>query len=95
MRIGVGIQNKVLEAMVMGVPVVATSLAVRALDQNAAASGLRIASDAASFAQHCAELLQSDDEARQAGQAGRRYVQNFHRWETAADSFVAQYRKVL
>lgn len=95
LRVGVGIQNKALEAMAVGLPVVATPLAARAFDQSDAATGLRIASDAGSFARHCAELLQNDSAAQKAGQVGRQYVQKCHRWETAAASFVELYRKVL
>jgi glycosyltransferase involved in cell wall biosynthesis len=94
MRIGVGIQNKVLEAMAMGLPVVATPLAARAFDRSTSASILRIGSDAADLARHCAEVLTNDDDALRLGQAGREYVGAFHRWENAAELFVAQYRSV-
>jgi glycosyltransferase involved in cell wall biosynthesis len=95
MRIGVGIQNKVLEAMAMGVPVVATPLAARAFDRSGSDNILRIGSDAVDLAQHCAEVLTNDDEALRLGQAGREYVGAFHRWENAAEAFVTQYRSVL
>ncbi|MES2462887.1 MAG: glycosyltransferase, partial [Armatimonadota bacterium] len=94
MRIGVGIQNKVLEAMAMGLPVVATPVASRAFGRNAQNNGLRIAADAQSFANHCAELLSGDDTARHVGIAGRDYVRAFHRWDKAAELFVEQYAKV-
>jgi glycosyltransferase involved in cell wall biosynthesis len=95
MRIGVGIQNKVLEAMASGLPVVATPLAARAFDRSASANILRIGSDAVDLAQQCAEVLTNDDEALRLAQAGREYVRAFHRWENAAETFVTQYRSLL
>ncbi len=95
MRIGVGIQNKVLEAMAMGLPVVATPLAGRAFDRGTSCNGLSIAADTASFASHCARLLTNEDEARHAGQSGRDYVGAFHRWEKVADAFLGRYTMVL
>jgi glycosyltransferase involved in cell wall biosynthesis len=95
MRIGVGIQNKVLEAMAMGLPVVATPLAARAFDRGASANILRIGSDAVDLAQHCAEMLTNDAAALRLGQAGRDYVGEYHRWESAAETLVVQYRSAL
>jgi glycosyltransferase involved in cell wall biosynthesis len=95
MRIGVGIQNKVLEAMAMGIPVVATPLAGRALYGSSMVKGLRIAPDPDSFARHCADWLKSEEEACKAGIAGRNYVEQFHLWDTVAGAFAEQYRKVI
>ena len=91
MRIGVGIQNKALEAMASGLPVVATPLVSRALDASVAERALRVASDSETFARHCAEVLDNTEAAQQAGQVGREYVQTFHRWEDTAAAFGERY----
>jgi glycosyltransferase involved in cell wall biosynthesis len=95
MRIGVGIQNKALEAMAMGLPVVATPLAGRALTANTQNEGLRLATDAETFAHYCACWLQDDLAAKRAGQVALGYVRQFHRWETAVTAFTQLYRNVL
>ena len=80
-RLARGVQNKVLEAMAMGVAVVGTTEAfkgIAATEQD----GVRIANDPCSFAQHVITFLQEDatlrrEHARQA----RAYVERHHRWE--------------
>lgn len=80
-RLARGVQNKVLEAMAMGVPVVGTAetfkgIAARPQD------GIRIANGAASFAQEVIALLRVDEAVRrEAGRHARRYVERYHRWE--------------
>ena len=87
MRIGVGIQNKALEAMAAGLPVVATPLVSRALNSAVLAEALRVAADAETFAHHCIDLLDDSDTAQRAGQAGREFVLSQYRWEDAAVAF--------
>jgi glycosyltransferase involved in cell wall biosynthesis len=97
LRIGVGIQNKVLEAMAMGRPVVCTPLAARALSPEALAGeapAVRVADNADGLARLCAELLARPQEARTAGDAALRYVKLHHSWENAADRFTALYTEV-
>jgi sugar transferase (PEP-CTERM/EpsH1 system associated) len=80
-RLARGLQNKVLESMAMGVPVVGTSQAfkgIAATTQN----GIRIADDARSFARCVTTVLQADAASRrQAAQQARDYVERHHRWE--------------
>lgn len=95
MRIGVGIQNKALEAMAMGRPVVCTPIAGRALAGAERLGALRVAEDAEGFAAACAALLERPEAAERAGQEARRYVEGQHRWEDAAHSFVELYRAAL
>jgi sugar transferase (PEP-CTERM/EpsH1 system associated) len=80
-RIARGVQNKVLEAMAMGVAVVGTTEAfkgIAATEQD----GVRIANDARSFAQHVITFLQEDATLRrQAVRQARAYVERHHRWE--------------
>jgi glycosyltransferase involved in cell wall biosynthesis len=79
----VGIQNKVLEAMAMGIPVVSTEAGAAGL---AATPGrdLLVADTPASFAEQVGRML-DDSVARDAlARAGRSYVEAEHRWEVAA-----------
>ncbi|MBC8140670.1 MAG: glycosyltransferase, partial [Armatimonadetes bacterium] len=93
MRIGVGIQNKALEAMAMGRAVVCSPIAARALGENA---GVRVAESAADFAAVCAELLAAPKvQTAVMGQAARAYVEKKHIWRGAAEAFVDLYEKVI
>jgi sugar transferase (PEP-CTERM/EpsH1 system associated) len=80
-----GVQNKVLEAMAMGRPLVATSAATRALDVTPGRH-LLVADAPADFAAGVARLL-DQAEARQFGGEGRLYVEQHHRWPELMGAF--------
>jgi len=88
--IKVGIQNKVLEAMAMGVPVVATTAGAAGLTAQAGRD-LLVATGPAEFADHVCALLADRDRAERVGQAGRAYVQAQHQWEAAAHQLETLY----
>lgn len=94
LRYGVGIQNKVLEAMAMGAPLVASRQAAVALD---ALDGheLILAERPDEFARTILALL--DDPARRAalGARGRRYVERQHDWGRAIATLEDVYAATL
>ena len=79
---GAGIQNKVLEAMACGAPVVASPQASQSL---AAVPGqdFLLASGAAEFAAAILTVLGSVDLRADLGRAGRRFVEQNHSWDSA------------
>ncbi len=91
MRIGVGIQNKALEAMAISRPVVCSPLVRRGLCAEGLNGALRIAETADQFAQSIAGLLARPGEARAAGAAARHYVEAHHRWARTAENMVSVY----
>jgi glycosyltransferase involved in cell wall biosynthesis len=76
---GVGIQNKVLEAMACNTPVVSTSQAVSALDVSAG-EDILVADDPIDYANLVIGLLQNPNRREKVGLAGRNYVENNHNW---------------
>ena len=94
-RLGAGIQNKALEAMAMGRPVVLSPLAARPLAEAVDAGAAFVADSPSDYAARCAELLANSATDRQAGARGRRYVMENHRWEEIAADFAALYRDVI
>ena len=79
LRIGRGVQNKVLEAMAMAVPVVATPEATQGLDVS---GGTLVASDAREFADQIVSLLRSADR-REIGSRARAKVVSDYGWATS------------
>jgi len=90
-RYGVGIQNKVLEALACGAPVVATSQAASALEIRSGAE-LMIASDPSEFARMVVALLDRPDERARLASAGRAYVERRHGWPALGTRLAGVYR---
>ena len=81
LRIARGVQNKVLEAMAMARPVVATPQAAEGLHAEPGRDIL-VAADAAGFAMAITGLLRDPARAAAIGAAGRAYVRRAHDWST-------------
>jgi sugar transferase (PEP-CTERM/EpsH1 system associated) len=86
LRIARGLQNKVLEAMAMARPVVASPQALAGLGQCADLPALR-ADTPSQWIESLCELLGDPLRCRQLGQAGRRYVEQHHDWERCLEPF--------
>ncbi len=89
---GTGIQNKVLEAMACGVPVVASPQASSAL-QACPDRDLLVAGTPTGFAAAIVRLLENPGLRQQLGRAGRQYVMTHHRWEAIAAQLEAFYEQ--
>ena len=83
MQIAPGVQNKVLEAMACGLPVVCSSAAASGIDATPN-EHLIVADDAAHCAAQCVRLLLNPDERARIGSAARGRVERRYDWPTAA-----------
>jgi sugar transferase (PEP-CTERM/EpsH1 system associated) len=91
---GTGVQNKVLESMACGTPVVTTPLAVTALSVQPGRD-LLVADNPQEFADAILTLLGDSQRQRSLGMAGRRYVEKKHRWENIALQLEDIYHEVI
>ena len=80
LRIARGIQNKVLEAMAMGLPVVGTTSATQGVEGENGRDYL-VADDARAFADSVCALLRDPARARSIGREARRFVEANYDWE--------------
>lgn len=80
LRIARGIQNKVLEALAMGLPTVGTTPATQGVEGEAGRDFL-VADDAEAFAARVIELLDDPARARALGARGRAFVEAHYDWE--------------
>jgi glycosyltransferase involved in cell wall biosynthesis len=80
--IAAGIQNKILEAMSYGLPVVAFSRAVQGLSKGVA-GGIETAESAEEMARKIILLLGNPELARQQGMEARQRVTAEYRWDEA------------
>lgn len=80
LRFGAGTQNKVLEAMAMGVPVVCSAVGFKGLGI-ASGEGAIMETDPKAFAEAICHLLRAEDYRKQVGHAGAKLVANRFDWE--------------
>jgi len=89
-----GIQNKVLEAMAMGTPVVATPQSCAALEVTNG-ENILIAEEPEEFAQQVLGLLDDEGFRERMGRNGRRYVEEHHDWRDVAQRLEEIYQEVI
>jgi sugar transferase (PEP-CTERM/EpsH1 system associated) len=85
--IAAGIQNKILEALAYGIPVVANPKAVQGLSQGAA-NTVQIANDAPDMAEKIVQLLRDPSARRALGAASRQQVTADYSWENALNKLI-------
>lgn len=91
---GAGIQNKVLEAMACGLPVVASPQASSAI-QAQVGRDLWVADNPAEFAAALLRLLAEPETRRRLGEAARAYTVAHHRWERIVEHLESLYDDVV
>jgi len=91
---GAGIQNKALEALACGTPVVATPQATAALGVKSGCE-LLIADEPAAFAASLLRLLDDPVLRAKLGAQGRAFVEANHSWNAVAEQLEAAYRTPL
>jgi glycosyltransferase involved in cell wall biosynthesis len=77
-----GIQNKLLEAMAMGLPTVVTSAAVSGVDATDGSDTI-VADGPSEFADGVLRLLKCEDLRTRIGQSARATIEARYRWETS------------
>jgi sugar transferase (PEP-CTERM/EpsH1 system associated) len=84
MRIGSGLQNKILEGMSMGLPCVTTSLVANAFESNQR-SALVVADSNADIANEILSLLNNIERSRSLAQLGEEMVKKSFSWQSTVD----------
>jgi len=91
---GAGVQNKVLEAMACGIPVVTTSKVLSSI-QVQHEKNLLIADDPEGFSSQVLRLLDNPTFQREIGKTGESYVRKHHSWETIGHQLVDIYHQTI
>jgi sugar transferase (PEP-CTERM/EpsH1 system associated) len=90
----VGQQNKALEAMALGAPVVLSAQSVTSLDAQVGRD-LLIAYDAQEFADQVLHVFTDENERASLRHYGRQYVERSHNWSTVTEQLLALYRYAI
>jgi glycosyltransferase involved in cell wall biosynthesis len=88
---GAGIQNKILEAMATGTPVVTTARTISALEV-VPGKELLIADTAEAFSSEVLRLIEDEGLRHEIGQAGLAYIRKKHSWKNIASQLADVYR---
>jgi len=81
LRVARGIQNKVLEALAMGLPTVGTTSATQGVEGTPGQDFL-LADEVQDFADRVVELMSNESEARALGDRGRAFVESSYDWDS-------------
>jgi len=92
LRLGAGIKNKILEALAMGLPVVATPLSVDGIGVQHGDSALIV--DEHHMANEVIRLLQDADLKRKLSESGHVLIEERYRWTHVAALYEDLYRSV-
>ena len=90
----VGIQNKVLEAMALGTPVVVAAQAVSALGA-CPGRDLLVAETAPEFAKAALRVMADTELRTTLSQSGRTYVEQQHNWQAVTERLVDVYQRAI
>ena len=92
LRIGAGLKNKVLEALAMGAPVLATPLSVDGINVIDGESAIIAPVD--QIAAETRRLLRDDATRESLSRKGRALIETEYSWERTADSYEALYDEI-
>jgi glycosyltransferase involved in cell wall biosynthesis len=95
LRYASGMQNKVLEALAMQVPVVSTSVVTEGLQVGGVEAPVLNARTAAEFAEATVRLLKSPDERARLSMRGRRFVENNFCWRRSAEQLERMFKTAV
>lgn len=87
LRLGAGVQNKVLEYMALGLPVVSTPIGLEGFSAGEGTE-LLVGNDSSTFAAQVVRLISDRTSASVMAESARRYVESHHSWEAMLDPLI-------
>lgn len=95
LRLARGVQNKVLEAMSMGMAVVTTTAAFRGIEGVGDGEHALVSDEPQPFADHVVELLEHPERRAEMGAASRQIMLDNYSWEAQVGKLESLYEEVL
>ena len=94
LRFGAGTQNKVLEAMAMGVPVVSGAVGFEGLNIQSG-EGVLLATSTEAFAESCCRLLADSTLRERTGETGKAKIRENFAWPVIAQQLESYFNKII
>jgi len=94
MKMAQGFQNKILEALAMGVPVVTTRISYEGVAKDGFVGGAEIGESPADFAQKVVTLLKNDHHRASQSLEGAQFIRKHYSWDSAYSGIDELLKKV-
>lgn len=94
MRLGAGVQNKVLEYMALGMPAITSRVGIEGIDAEVGVDIL-VADEPGAYVKHISELSKDKERAKSIGSNGSSYVRRTHSWNGKLSKFLARVDRLL
>lgn len=94
MRLGAGVQNKVLEYFALGIPAVVSELAHEGISATPG-KDLLVCTAPAHYVQSILDLLNDNARAENLARSGRAYVENWHSWSQSLAPLITATKAIL
>jgi glycosyltransferase involved in cell wall biosynthesis len=91
--VGGGIRIKILEAMAMELPVMASPVAAEGIDANND-NGLFICRSVGDFISNITSLINDDSKREKGGKSARSFIRNHFSWEKNVNIMIGEYEKI-
>jgi glycosyltransferase involved in cell wall biosynthesis len=85
-RVAGGVQNKILESLALGVPVVTSPEGFEGLGARGEDDGVRVARDTAQFAKLSLELMRDSGLRNELGRRGHAFIARSYDWDRQVDA---------
>lgn len=92
--VGSGIRIKILEALAMELPVIATKVSAEGIKDNYA-NGIYVTNKSDEFAKIIIDLMQHPDTTREIGRTGRQFVGEEYTWKKNVGLMLNEYKKLI
>ena len=92
--VGAGIRIKILEAMAMELPVIATSISAEGINATSA-DGLLVADNAVDYAELILKMIRNPKLARELGKSAGKFIENNYTWKKNVGLMYEEYSKLL
>ncbi len=92
--VGGGIRIKILEAMAMELPVIASPIAAEGIEANES-DGLIIANDEYEFAEQIIKIVSNQDLRKKLGENARNFITKHYTWNNSVKTMIDSYHKLL
>jgi polysaccharide biosynthesis protein PslH len=92
LRIGAGIKNKLLEALAMGIPVVASPLSIEGISAEPELDLLL--AETAEMPERILRLLQNKTLQKELSARGRPLIEKYYSWQSVAERYIKLYQSL-